>query len=124
MLDVDHFKQVNDKYGHSTGDLVLNGLGQLLKSSLRDTDFVGRYGGEEFLLLFIDCSKEQALIKMNSILETCSKMQFVQSKPELRVYFSAGVVALEQYSVLSEAISEADRLLYLAKHAGRNQIVT
>jgi diguanylate cyclase (GGDEF)-like protein len=124
MLDVDHFKQVNDKYGHSTGDLVLNGLGQLLKSSLRDTDFVGRYGGEEFLLLFIDCSKEQALIKMNSILETCSKMQFVQSKPELRVNFSAGVVALEQYSVLSEAISEADRLLYLAKHAGRNQIVT
>ncbi|MFC4698592.1 diguanylate cyclase [Glaciecola siphonariae] len=122
LLDVDRFKQVNDTYGHSSGDLVLNGLGQLLLASVRETDYVGRYGGEEFVLLFVNCSVEQALIKTNAIREKCTQMHFVQSKPEIKVSFSGGLVGLEEFSSLPKAISEADRLLYLAKEAGRNQI--
>ena len=122
LLDVDHFKNVNDSYGHASGDLVLNGLGQLLLNSVRDTDYVGRYGGEEFVLMFVDCNVEQAAKKVDRIRKTCSSMQFVQDKPEIKISFSAGVVALEEFDVLSKAVSEADRLLYVAKQSGRNQI--
>ncbi|WP_371194363.1 diguanylate cyclase [Glaciecola sp. SC05] len=122
MVDVDFFKDVNDNYGHSAGDMVLNGLGQLLKSSVRETDYVGRYGGEEFIILFVDCDAEQAIHKINLIREKCSQMRFVQDNPDIAITFSGGLVSLEDHKSLPKAISEADRLLYLAKEAGRNQV--
>lgn len=123
LVDVDFFKNVNDNYGHSAGDMVLNGLGQLLKASVRETDYVGRYGGEEFVILFVDCDAQQANQKLNSIREKCAKMRFVQDKPEILIRFSGGLVALQDFSSLPKAISEADKLLYLAKENGRNQII-
>ncbi|WP_395338627.1 diguanylate cyclase [Ningiella sp. W23] len=122
LIDVDHFKDVNDSHGHSAGDLVLNGLGQLLQSSVRETDLVGRYGGEEFVILFVDCELAQAHKKLDAIRERCTKMHFVQHKPSIAISFSGGLVDLSEHKELPPAISEADRLLYLAKESGRNQI--
>jgi diguanylate cyclase (GGDEF)-like protein len=122
LIDVDLFKSVNDTYGHTAGDMVLNGIGQLLKSAVRETDYVGRYGGEEFMILFVDCNVEQAYLKLDLIREKCQKMHFVHDKPQIKVTFSGGLVALEDYQALPLAISEADRLMYLAKTAGRNTL--
>lgn len=123
LIDIDFFKQVNDNFGHATGDIVLNGFGKLLKYSIRETDFVGRYGGEEFIILFINCDVQQATQKLNVIREACQDMRFVQGNPNVQVTFSGGVVALEGFSSLARAISEADKLLYAAKKGGRNKIV-
>jgi len=122
LIDVDLFKNVNDTYGHSAGDMVLNGIGQLLKSAIRETDYVGRYGGEEFVILFVNCNVEQAYIKLNIIREKCEKMNFVHDKPQIKVTFSGGLVALDAYEALPLAMSDADRLMYVAKEAGRNQL--
>jgi len=122
LLDVDLFKKVNDEYGHAAGDKVLNGLGQLLQASVRETDFVGRYGGEEFFILFVDCNLAQAEKKINAIREKCSSMRFVLNAPGLCVTFSGGIVPLEAYTSLPAAVADADKLLYLAKESGRNQI--
>lgn len=121
LIDVDRFKSVNDIYGHTAGDTVLNAIAQLLKSSVRQTDFVGRYGGEEFVILFVNCSLEHAHAKLELIREKCSQMRFIQHKPKVEITFSGGVVALNAFDGLQLAISEADRLLYAAKNGGRNQ---
>jgi diguanylate cyclase (GGDEF)-like protein len=122
LIDVDLFKNVNDTYGHSAGDMVLNGIGQLLKSAVRETDYVGRYGGEEFVILFVNCNVKQAYQKLESIREKCVNMHFVHDKPQIKVTFSGGLVALEDYEALQLAMGEADRLMYAAKEAGRNQL--
>nr|WP_136250888.1 response regulator [Ningiella ruwaisensis] len=122
IVDVDHFKNVNDTHGHAAGDTVLNGLGQLLKSCMRETDYVGRYGGEEFVLVFVNCELEEAFKKLDSIRKQCQNMQFIASKPEVSISFSAGLVSLQNFEALPTAINEADRFLYNAKENGRNQI--
>jgi diguanylate cyclase (GGDEF)-like protein len=121
LIDVDRFKQVNDTHGHAAGDMVLNGIGQMLKAMVRETDYVGRYGGEEFVILFVDCDVQQGYKKLEAIRQQCSQMNFVLDKPEVSVTFSGGLVALEDHESVPLAVSEADRLLYLAKSGGRNQ---
>jgi diguanylate cyclase (GGDEF)-like protein len=121
LIDVDRFKSVNDSYGHTSGDIVLNGIATLLKSSVRSTDYVGRYGGEEFVILFVNCNLRDAHAKLELIREKCSQMRFLQDKPKVEITFSGGVVALNAYQSLQLAISDADQLLYAAKDGGRNQ---
>jgi diguanylate cyclase (GGDEF)-like protein len=122
MLDIDHFKLVNDTFGHSAGDKVLSGLGQLLGRSLRTTDYIGRYGGEEFLLVFVGATPSDALVKLNQIRLAFSEMDFEAKGRSFKCTFSAGIVDLAGNSSLPHAINEADQALYASKEGGRNQV--
>jgi len=123
MLDIDHFKKVNDTFGHAAGDSVLKSLARLLQQRLRASDIIGRYGGEEFVTLLLDCEADEALAIMDEIRATFSEIKFYPNeKDALNVTFSGGISTFPEYpnaKILSDA---ADQALYLAKGSGRNQI--
>jgi diguanylate cyclase (GGDEF)-like protein len=122
MIDLDNFKAVNDKYGHLGGDKVLISLGQLLLQSVRDTDYVGRYGGEEFMVVFSDADPSVIEHKMNNILTAFLHINYTVAKQSFHCSFSAGLASSTNHEKLSELISSADVALYKAKNAGRSQI--
>jgi diguanylate cyclase (GGDEF)-like protein len=122
MIDLDNFKKVNDKYGHGGGDKVLISLGQLLLQSVRDTDYVGRYGGEEFMVVFSDTDPSVIERKMNNILTAFLQINYTVSEKSFHCSFSAGLASSTQHEKLSELIASADAALYKAKEAGRSQI--
>lgn len=122
MIDLDHFKGVNDKYGHGGGDKVLISLGQLLLQSVRDTDYVGRYGGEEFMVVFTDADSSVIETKMNNILTAFLQINYTVAEQSFNCSFSAGLASSTHHMKLSELISAADAALYKAKNAGRSQI--
>lgn len=122
MIDLDHFKQVNDLHGHLLGDRVIKSLARLLQKSLRKLDCVGRYGGEEFAVVMPDTSIADAVKVIDKIREKFIDIQFTDGKGTFTVSFSAGVSG---YPLLdsSEAINQsADEALYQAKESGRNQV--
>lgn len=124
MLDVDHFKRVNDTYGHATGDSVLKGLSRLLKQRLRKSDIIGRYGGEEFVALFLDAGAEEAFKVINELRVHFSEIEFHPVPGEtLSVTFSGGIAAYPEFQTAKELSDAADAAMYQAKKAGRNQIV-
>jgi diguanylate cyclase (GGDEF)-like protein len=122
MIDLDHFKGVNDKYGHLSGDKVLISLGQLLLQSVRDTDYVGRYGGEEFMVVFSNALPGIIESKMDKILNAFLHINYTVDKQSFNCSFSAGLASSIHHEKLSELISSADTALYRAKNAGRSQI--
>lgn len=124
MLDIDHFKRVNDSYGHATGDIVITALATLLRKRIRKTDRAGRYGGEEFLLVLPDCAAEQACQLVEQILESFAALHFNAGAEQFSCTFSAGVVSSRDKAFDNAAamIAAADKALYQAKAAGRNQI--
>jgi diguanylate cyclase (GGDEF)-like protein len=122
MIDLDHFKGVNDKYGHISGDKVLISLGQLLLQSVRDTDYVGRYGGEEFMVVFSDTDPSIIESKMNSILTAFLQINYTVAEKSFHCSFSAGLASSSNHEKLSELIASADAALYKAKAAGRSKI--
>jgi diguanylate cyclase (GGDEF)-like protein len=123
VIDVDHFKKVNDNYGHVVGDKVLCALGQLLANSIRETDTVGRYGGEEFVIVFEDCDVDDGANKVQLIKDAFSKMRFGTNDKEFGVTFSAGLINLGSFDNVMPAIAAADKALYKAKSDGRNRVV-
>lgn len=123
VIDADSFKEVNDTYGHVAGDKVLCALGQLLANSVRETDIVGRYGGEEFVIVFEDCSMEDAANKVVKIKDIFGEISFIENSQEFNVTFSAGIVELTRFDNVMSAISSADKALYKAKKDGRNRVV-
>ncbi len=121
MLDLDHFKAVNDRYGHQSGDRVLQGFVALLKQQLRDMDVVARYGGEEFVIIMLESTPEDALRALERVRETVAGRELV---PGIRVTFSGGVSMAPRDGVDKDAlVALADKRLYEAKSAGRNRIV-
>jgi diguanylate cyclase (GGDEF)-like protein len=122
MIDLDNFKAVNDKYGHLGGDKVLISLGQLLLQSVRDTDYVGRYGGEEFMVVFSDAEPSVIESKMNNILTAFLQINYTVDKQSFHCSFSAGLATSTHHEKLSELVSSADAALYKAKEAGRSQV--
>ena len=124
LLDLDYFKTVNDHYGHEVGDFVLKKVAQILIASVRADDVIGRFGGEEFIILLKDTTSEQAL----SIAEHCrteiAKENFwINRTKYIRITASFGVTsAVEFISTKEEIIKQADQALYYAKHQGRNQV--
>jgi len=122
MIDLDHFKGVNDKYGHLGGDKVLISLGQLLLQSVRDTDYVGRYGGEEFMVVFSNATPQIIESKMNNILTAFLHINYTVDQQSFNCSFSAGLASSTDHEKLSELISSADAALYKAKNTGRSQI--
>lgn len=122
LLDIDHFKQVNDSFGHPTGDKVLAKVTSTIASCLRSDDKIIRWGGEEFLLVMPGCDASSAV----ATLERCrrSVQQACNGLLPLSVTLSAGVGQVAPEQVLSDAIERIDQALYRAKQAGRNQIQT
>lgn len=129
MLDIDHFKQVNDTYGHATGDQVLRSLSRLLQQRLRRTDAIGRYGGEEFAIILPDTSGEAAQRVLDEIRDGFAHVQHqgrdtaTNLSREFAVTFSCGIATFPTYSEASCLSDAADRALYQAKRQGRNQVV-
>ena len=121
MLDIDHFKKVNDSYGHPIGDQVISSLANLLKQQLRKTDIIGRYGGEEFLLILPDCKREQAFTIVEQLRLSFASLPFSAGSEQFRCTFSAGICQSTAVLTTDQLIEQADRALYLAKNAGRNQ---
>lgn len=123
MADIDHFKIVNDTYGHPTGDLVLKSLANLFLDNLRTVDLLGRYGGEEFMVLLPETNFKQAMAAAERLRAQVEQAHLLEASP-VPVTISLGVVSVEAnfHLTLTELIKLADEALYLAKNAGRNQV--
>lgn len=122
MVDIDHFKKVNDDWGHLMGDHVIKTLAQLLRQRLRRQDSVGRYGGEEFLLILPDCSLDDAQRLLHDIRLRFAEVQFGGHENGFSVTFSAGIVSNEHLRQAEELLAAADAAMYEAKRGGRNQV--
>lgn len=122
MLDIDHFKKVNDLYGHLIGDQVISSLANLLKQQLRKTDLLGRYGGEEFLMVLPECPLDRACQIVNQLREAFSRIPFVSHGQTFYCTFSAGVTSGSDSQQVDVVVEHADQALYQAKGAGRNQV--
>jgi len=121
MLDIDHFKKVNDNYGHLIGDQVISSLANLLKQQLRKTDIIGRYGGEEFLLILPDCNQQQAFDLLEQLRQSFANLPFSFDHQNFHCTFSAGISQAKATDETDQLIAQADKALYSSKHAGRNQ---
>jgi diguanylate cyclase (GGDEF)-like protein len=124
MMDIDHFKMVNDKYGHAAGDSALKGLSRLLQQRLRKSDIIGRYGGDEFVALLIDCEAEQALRIMDEIRLHYSEIEFYPNDARsLSLTFSCGISTYPRFQSAESLSDSADQALYIAKAGQRNRVV-
>jgi len=123
MLDVDNFKRVNDVHGHTVGDQVLLALSRILKQRLRSTDFIGRYGGEEFALVLPGLDLDTAERIVNTLREAFQRVVFNSEQGDFFCSFSAGVSFFPSIDTVHELVNQADRALYKAKHKGRNCVV-
>jgi diguanylate cyclase (GGDEF)-like protein len=122
MIDLDHFKNVNDTYGHFSGDRVLTGLARLLLQRLRKTDLVGRYGGEEFAVILLDTDIKSASGVLNEIRESFSHIHHLSGNKKFNVTFSCGIAAFPHYQDAQSLSLAADKALYISKNAGRNRV--
>ena len=123
MLDLDIFKSINDTYGHMAGDQVLVALSRLLKHRLRNTDVIGRYGGEEFALLLKNITIDTAEKLVNELREDFSKIIFNAGNQQFTCTFSAGISMYPGCRHVEDLRMDADAALYQAKSLGRNQVV-
>ena len=122
MVDLDHFKQVNDRFGHGAGDDALAGVGDVLRSALRASDFAGRYGGEEFLILLPDTDHEGGLETAEKVREAVEALDITQVDGPITASF--GVASYPADAVDADGLVRmADRALYAAKGAGRNRVM-
>lgn len=123
MIDVDRFKSVNDTYGHPLGDQVLLALARVLQQRLRNSDIVGRYGGEEFAVILHEDTLESATRIINQLREDFAKVRFHVGDSEFSCTFSAGVADFPRFGRIESLRDAADRALYQAKNQGRNRVV-
>lgn len=123
FLDIDHFKKINDTYGHEGGDIVLSTFGKILNKGIRDLDIVGRYGGEEFVAIVHYKEPKELLLFLKRIKSIVTENSFVYQNHKIKVTFSAGVTIRSTYKDYEEALNKADKLLYEAKNSGRNKII-
>jgi diguanylate cyclase (GGDEF)-like protein len=124
MLDLDHFKQVNDTYGHLAGDVVLVEAARRMKEAVRSYDLIGRYGGEEFMVVSPDCDGEQIQICAERIRSAMAVQPVLAYGAEIAFTVSAGTAVLvPRLNTEKEAIAAADTALYRAKSGGRNRVV-
>lgn len=124
MLDLDHFKHINDHYGHAVGDDVLAGFAETARQTLRKADVLSRWGGEEFLLLMPETNNGDPNIGIERLRSQLSSLTISADAPDLRVTFSAGISRYIQGENVSATIKRADHALYEAKTGGRNRTVS
>ncbi len=123
MVDIDFFKTVNDTYGHPIGDRVIKSLARLLKQRLRETDVVGRYGGEEFAVIMSGTDGHTAMKVLNEIRADFSHLRHLSADQEFLVTFSCGIAEIANFVDANRVAEAADKAMYEAKNAGRNQLV-
>jgi diguanylate cyclase len=123
LLDIDHFKRVNDQHGHAAGDEVLRLFAQHAQAAMRETDVLARWGGEEFLVLLPETRPDEAHTGFERFRRLLAQDDAWGDKPHLRVSFSAGLTAWRPGEPLRDALARADRALYEAKASGRDRLV-
>lgn len=123
MLDIDHFKKINDTMGHSTGDVALAHLAKVVKSVLRSTDILARYGGEEFVILLPGSKQDDAVNVVTGVQRDLTKNFFLHDSNRVLITFSAGVAERMTGEHVDAVLPRADAALYIAKQTGRNRVV-
>ncbi len=123
FFDIDHFKKVNDTYGHEAGDVILSTFAKVLLKSTRDTDILGRYGGEEFISLVQFTDKSELYTYMSRIKSIVTGHMFKYNDIKIPITFSAGVTIRSSNTTHESSVKKADELLYKAKQTGRNKII-
>ena len=123
MLDMDDFKRLNDKHGHKAGDEALVHLSTVIKDTLRPSDSVTRYGGEEFVLLLPDIELDAAVKSIERLQRELTKKFFLHENERILVTFSAGVALRNPEESREDALARADKAMYQAKKAGKNRVV-
>ncbi|WP_334154638.1 GGDEF domain-containing protein [Tepidimonas sp.] len=124
LLDVDDFKRLNDTLGHLAGDAALKHLADVARRSLRPQDTIGRYGGEEFIIVLPDTTPEEAAGVVQRLQRDLSAHLFLQGEQKVLITFSAGVTELRHDESVEAAIARADAAMYRAKRAGKNRVMT
>ncbi len=124
LLDLDHFKLINDDHGHVVGDQVLQQVGQLLSTEIRSSDFAGRYGGEEFIIVTPEVETEEAAELAERIRTSLEQIEFEgnEENENFKVTCSAGVASYDESLSPKALITRADQAMYYAKGEGRNQV--
>ncbi|MBL4868457.1 MAG: GGDEF domain-containing protein [Pseudomonadales bacterium] len=122
-LDLDHFKQVNDTYGHSVGDEVLKVYAELAQSHVRSIDYCARFGGEEFVIILVKTEINGAHSVVDRIRHSIENYNFQTIAPGLKVTLSVGMSQYQSFERVEDALARADSALYRAKNAGRNRVV-
>lgn len=120
MIDIDHFKQVNDKLGHAVGDEVLKNVAEVIRANVRGSDIAARYGGEEFIIFVVRAEPELVQYIANRIRDGMASHVFPEVSWQVTV--SIGVAGMRSTDTLEELVERADRNLYISKHAGRNRV--
>ncbi|MCU7833565.1 MAG: GGDEF domain-containing protein, partial [gamma proteobacterium symbiont of Lucinoma myriamae] len=120
VIDIDHFKHINDTYGHTKGDDILKELAQLITNAFRSEDLIIRYGGEEFVIIMADSSEKNALKKADA-LRAKVENNYIKG---IKITISVGVASTIKNSNFKTLFNQADKALYHAKENGRNQIIT
>ncbi len=121
-FDLDHFKKINDTYGHAAGDKVLSQVGMLARQNIRDSDILGRLGGEEFGVILVESTLEDAKTVAHRIRESFLEAGVQLKEQQIKYTASFGVAELEEGEDLEGLMARADNALYLAKNSGRNQV--
>ncbi|MBI3374640.1 MAG: GGDEF domain-containing protein [Betaproteobacteria bacterium] len=124
LIDIDHFKNVNDTYGHAAGDAVLRGFAGAISATLRDTDHLGRLGGEEFVAVFSGTLIDGAIIGAERMRSAVVRAHYPGAPNELQITLSAGVACYRSGESIEELLARADVALYGAKNAGRDCVVS
>jgi len=122
LVDIDFFKQTNDKFGHQAGDDVLCGFSRSVAQRMRASDYFGRYGGEEFLLILTDTNLEGARIVADRLRRETEQLGFSDTNPDLRISVSIGLAQHQPGDEIEQTLKRADNALYKAKAAGRNRV--
>ena len=122
--DLDHFKQINDTYGHHTGDIVLQKFSEILKTSIREIDYAARFGGEEFVCLLVNTDIANAKKVTERIRESLASYNFSDIAPTLHASVSIGIANFKQFKTIQETMMTADNRMYRAKELGRNKVVS
>jgi diguanylate cyclase (GGDEF)-like protein len=123
MCDIDHFKAVNDRYGHDRGDEIIKSLGALFKSGLRKQDALARWGGEEFLFLLPETNGNQGMLLAEKLRSEIEKTQYKHDDKTFNVTISFGLHQIASTDTINQAITKADTNLYKAKEQGRNRCI-
>lgn len=121
-LDIDHFKKINDTWGHQAGDLVLRGIGELLRTHVRASDVVCRWGGEEFLVMLDNCNQQEAGERARALATRVRGLQVPFGREHISLTISCGVAGLYPGESLESAVARVDKALYTAKGQGRDQV--
>jgi len=122
FIDIDHFKMVNDTYGHEAGDVILSTIGKILRKYARKADFVARYGGEEFLIILPSIDIKQAFYFSDKIRAIIESFKFMYKGERINITVSAGVSQRSKQKSAKETVEDADKMLYKAKESGRNKV--